>query len=50
MLNTRTENMSGSLLKFAAVMAAMTGLALADSATDDMGTVVGIDLGTTYSW
>ena len=28
----------------------LAGLSLADEKTDDIGTVIGIDLGTTYSW
>ena len=28
----------------------LAGLSMADEKTDDVGTVIGIDLGTTYSW
>ena len=28
----------------------LAGLSLAEEKSDDVGTVIGIDLGTTYSW
>ena len=32
------------------IIAAALPYAFAEKANDDMGTIIGIDLGTTYSW
>ena len=34
----------------ALVSLCLAGLSLADEKGEDLGTVIGIDLGTTYSW
>ena len=41
----------GRLIVVACLLAPLVALVLAgDSEKDDVGTVIGIDLGTTYSW
>ena len=38
-------------MKFLAIASlCLAGLIFADEKSDDVGTVIGIDLGTTYSW
>jgi hypothetical protein len=38
------------LLSILALVALALGVSLADDKKADIGTVIGIDLGTTYSW
>ncbi len=45
-----TKAMSGSLRVLAAAASVFFVMASAAEKQEDMGTVIGIDLGTTYSW